>query len=543
MGPRAHGPSDGGGGSARREVDAGWDDVLVPGPSTPAAAPEEPRAATEEAAADAGPRVAESSSVDLSTATLEQDATEPDDEVDRAPPDEAMEAMMSGSWGMATRDASGPVSIAPLVAPERTLRESEAEMAALMGARETLAAESVVAKPSRTVIVTHASPRSEPPTEPGVPELIDPIEPSVREAGVPEPIEAIESLGRPVAPTAIDPVRESTEVLMEPSSTRPKTGPMGVVRPVAAAPRRMPSPEPRRIASRSSDPGFDLGSKPKRLSLGWAVVAGVGIAGVAWAIGGPMGSKATNDPPSAKKAVVDAKSVGSREPVASKTPPEPAIPASTSREPIEPELPKPEPKLLPEPEPALVPKVVPVPESKVEPKPEPAPKVDPTPKVAPSKPVATPSAKPTSGVRTPPPGTPPDIAATFVRLPVSAADLPPVGGVGASGIHVDRVDMGSGYDNKTGCTGVASEFSLAGNDEINVCVRVVHPRQDEVMSIVWQKSDGSTARRGKIAVKPIHAYRTRAYLRLRAEYIGAWTVRIMSPDGVELASHAFKITP
>jgi len=488
-------------------MDAGWDDVLAPGPSTPAVVPEELRAATEEAAADAGPRVAESSSVDLSTATLEQDATEPDDKVDRAPPDEAMEAMMSGSWGLATRDASGPVTIAPLVAPERTLRESEAEMAALMGARETAAAEPVIAKSSRTVIVTHATPRSEPPDETGVPE-------------------AIESLGRPVAPTAIDPVRESTEVLMEPPPTRPKTGPMGVVRPVATALRRMPSQEPRRITSRSSS--IELGAKPKRLSLGWAVVAGVGVAGIAWAIGGPIGSRESDDA-SQKKVVVDAKPVGAREPVASKTPttPEPATPANTSaHDPIEPEPPKPE----------------------LEPKIQPSPTLNPTPKAEPQDPPPAVRPKPVEqttsrGVRTPPPGTPPDIAATFVRLPVSAADLPPVGGVGASGIHVDRVDMGSGYDNKTGCTGVAREFSLAANDELNVCVRVVHPRQDEVMSIVWQKGDGSTARRGKIAVKPIHAYRTRAYLRLRAEYIGAWTVRIMSPDGVELASHAFTITP
>lgn len=171
-------------------------------------------------------------------------------------------------------------------------------------------------------------------------------------------------------------------------------------------------------------------------------------------------------------------------------------------------------------------------------RPEPEAAPVPTP-VVPAPSPQSPSAR---GVRTPPPGTPPEIAATFVRLPVSPADLPPVGGIGAGGIHIDRVEMGASYDNKSGCVGVATSFSVAANEEINVCLRVVHPRQDEVMSIVWQKNDGSTARRGKIAVKPIHAYRTRAYLRLRAEYIGAWTVRIVSADGVELASHAFKIT-
>ncbi len=515
MGPRAQGPADGGSGSARREVDAGWDDVLAGGPRAPAtvaAVPDAPQAAPDEAAADAGPRVAESSSVDLPTATLEQDATEPDDAVERvAAPDEAMEAMMSGSWGMATRDASGPVTLAPLVGPERTLSESEAEMAAIMGTRD---AAPVVTTSSRTVIVTHATPRAAPPPdEPGVPEPIDLVES--------EPVAAVQSLGRPVEAPSIDPVRESTEVLVDSLPLRPKTGPVGVVRPVTSAPRRMPNPEPRRVTSRSA--ALELGDKPKRLSLGWAVVAGIGIAGIAWAIGGPFGSKRDG---ASSKPVVDAKSV--REPATTKTPPKPE--PATPRDPIEPEPPKSEP---PKPEPTPKPVVTPPVETKAEPpKPEP-PKPEPK---TPEKPSAR-------DVRTPPPGTPPDIAATFAKLPVSAADLPPVGGIGRSGIHVDRIDMGSGYDNKTGCTGVAKEFSLAANEEINVCLRVVHPREEEVMSIVWQKNDTATARRGKIAVKPIHAYRTRAYLRLRAEYIGAWTVRIMSPDGVELASHAFTITP
>jgi hypothetical protein len=108
-------------------------------------------------------------------------------------------------------------------------------------------------------------------------------------------------------------------------------------------------------------------------------------------------------------------------------------------------------------------------------------------------------------------------------------------------VHVDRIEMGSSYD-KTGCGGVASSFSLSSIDRVNVCLRVVHPRQDETVSIVWSKNDGSSARRGKIAIKPMHAYRTRAYLVLRNEYVGDWTVRILSADGVELASHAFAIT-
>ena len=42
--------------------------------------------------------------------------------------------------------------------------------------------------------------------------------------------------------------------------------------------------------------------------------------------------------------------------------------------------------------------------------------------------------------------------------------------------------------------------------------------------MLWQK-DGGTVRRGKVVVPAVHAYRTRAYLVMRKEYVGRWTVR------------------
>jgi hypothetical protein len=171
---------------------------------------------------------------------------------------------------------------------------------------------------------------------------------------------------------------------------------------------------------------------------------------------------------------------------------------------------------------------------------EPAPKTT----VEPTKPVDPRPDKPreTTNPRTPPRGTPADVAAVFTKLPVSPADLPPVGGIGRSGIHVDRIEMGSTYE-KGLCGGIPDKFSLAKLERVNVCLRVVHPREEETVSIVWQKNDLGTARRGKIAIKPLHAYRTRAYLVLRKEYVGDWTVRILSGEGVELAAHRFTIVP
>ncbi len=498
MRPRSGGPSDGEGGGAPREVDAGWDEMLAAPEASVTSRSDEvvPREAGQDAAADAGPRVAESSSTDLPTATLEQESNQPDDRIQREPSlARSMEAMMSGSWAVATRDGSPatelevPTAVMSAAPSEPSLRESQAEMAAIMGTR---------------------------------------VSPTDREPVAPAAVS-------PVAAARVDsraPVPTTAAVDADATPTRPKTGPAGIVRPGNAAPaRRMPSSEPRHITARTA--AITLGPKPKRLSLGWAVVAGVGIAGIAWVVGGPI---ATNSPTTAGRATTDAKKLGA--PAGNGGPVDPV--AKAGREPAD-ALPSessdaalaaltdagPGPKKL-APSDATEPRTPLVPDK-------------------PSDGVPTGAERPhdagNRGVRTPPPGTPPEIAATFVRLPVSPADLPPVGGVGSSGIHVDRVEMGASYDNKTGCIGVEKRFSLAANEEINVCLRVVHPRQEEVMSIVWQKEDGSTARRGKIAVKPIHAYRTRAYLRLRAEYIGDWTVRITSPEGIELASHAFTITP
>ena len=141
--------------------------------------------------------------------------------------------------------------------------------------------------------------------------------------------------------------------------------------------------------------------------------------------------------------------------------------------------------------------------------------------------------------REPPPGTPPETAVVFRKLPVSPADRAPVGAVGASGIHIDQISMGATYD-RGKCGGEARRFSLAVGDRPSVCVRVVHQRTKEELVVQWEKQGGAK-RRGKLHVKSTHAYRTRTYLMLRQEYIGEWTVKILSQDGAELAAYSFSV--
>lgn len=146
---------------------------------------------------------------------------------------------------------------------------------------------------------------------------------------------------------------------------------------------------------------------------------------------------------------------------------------------------------------------------------------------------------PPRGLREPPPGTLPEAEKAFRELPASPADLPPVGGIGRSGIHVDRISTGAEYD-RGHCQQSKDSYSISAGERVNVCIRVVHPREKEDVVIHWEK-DGGTMRRSQIPIVPMHAYRTRAYLALRQEYVGQWTVRVHSTDGVELAQESFSV--
>lgn len=139
-----------------------------------------------------------------------------------------------------------------------------------------------------------------------------------------------------------------------------------------------------------------------------------------------------------------------------------------------------------------------------------------------------------------PEGTPAHIARVFRRLPLSIHDGPPLGGIGQSGVHVDKIWLGSRV-NKNGCAGKSDGFSIAGGDEVNVCFRVVHGRMEEDVDVTWEKDGDLAQRRLGVTIPPLHAYRSRSYLVLRGEYVGAWKVRILSEDQVELASVTFTV--
>ena len=141
-----------------------------------------------------------------------------------------------------------------------------------------------------------------------------------------------------------------------------------------------------------------------------------------------------------------------------------------------------------------------------------------------------------------PPGTPEENLKAFTRLPVAPSDGPPLGGVGKTGIHIDDVAMASGKENSD-CDDPTRRFSVEADTHVNVCFRAVHSREEENVRVIWEK-DGKVTRRGKVRVPTAHAYKTRAYLIIRPEYVGSWRVRIV-PEGeedIDLIVAEFEIT-
>ncbi|MEM9454128.1 MAG: DUF2914 domain-containing protein [Myxococcota bacterium] len=141
--------------------------------------------------------------------------------------------------------------------------------------------------------------------------------------------------------------------------------------------------------------------------------------------------------------------------------------------------------------------------------------------------------------RKPPPGTPERHALALKKLPHSTYDRAPLGGIGPEGLHVDRITMGTGYDSGA-CTGPVGKFSLKTEKVANVCFRAVHLRKTQRVIVLWEH-EGKVLRRTFVKIGPTHGYRTRAGLSLRRRPKGNWKARVMSADGVELASHAFQI--
>jgi hypothetical protein len=181
----------------------------------------------------------------------------------------------------------------------------------------------------------------------------------------------------------------------------------------------------------------------------------------------------------------------------------------------------------PEPEPTTA--VAPEPEPP--PEPEAAPEAAPTPTIAKSGDPRDPSLVPA--------GTPAANAKAFAKLPAVKGDGPPVGGIGPNGIHIDTLEVGKGWE-RSKCDQVSSVFTAGVDEKVNVCMRVVHPREEVELTIVWEH-EGKVAQRSKESVQAIHAYLTRGWLPVKSERKGKWKASVQASDGTVLGEVNFEI--
>lgn len=138
-----------------------------------------------------------------------------------------------------------------------------------------------------------------------------------------------------------------------------------------------------------------------------------------------------------------------------------------------------------------------------------------------------------------PAGTTDDHAEAFRKLPHGRGDGTPLSGIGSEGVHVDRLTIGTKAQ-LSRCTGESKNFSARRDDMVHACIRVVHRRLPQRVMVRWER-DGHLVRRQWLPIPDVHAFRTRASMPVRDRFRGDWEVRVLSDDGVELATHAFHI--
>jgi hypothetical protein len=99
-----------------------------------------------------------------------------------------------------------------------------------------------------------------------------------------------------------------------------------------------------------------------------------------------------------------------------------------------------------------------------------------------------------------------------------------------------EVKVGLGIE-KWEVTGAAASFKVAAGTRIYAWTRVTGVKG--AITIVFAK-DGKTVFQQKLDVKS-SPYRTNAYHAVRAGEAGAWTAKVLDPDGKELGSASFTV--
>ena len=140
----------------------------------------------------------------------------------------------------------------------------------------------------------------------------------------------------------------------------------------------------------------------------------------------------------------------------------------------------------------------------------------------------------------PPTETPP-----AVPPPTSAPrpPTPPPASARSSGLRVDKMLAGTSYKNFT-CPNPATRFSAKSSRTVNVCLQVAHrPGKTDRLTLVWERN-GAFAGKTRVALPASKStVRTRAHMKISANRVGSWSVRVVSDRNAPLAQTTFDVVP
>jgi len=149
-------------------------------------------------------------------------------------------------------------------------------------------------------------------------------------------------------------------------------------------------------------------------------------------------------------------------------------------------------------------------------------------------------AAPPAPIAAPPSEAPP---APVAASPATVAPTQPAPGAGAGAVQVESILVSTAYKNFT-CPDPARRISVRSSKTVNVCLQVAHRQgKSDRLTLVWERG-GAFAGKTPVEIpasKP--TVRTRVHMKISANRLGPWSVRVVGNRNAPLAQTDFEVVP
>jgi hypothetical protein len=126
-----------------------------------------------------------------------------------------------------------------------------------------------------------------------------------------------------------------------------------------------------------------------------------------------------------------------------------------------------------------------------------------------------------------------------VAPPATNASPPPPD----ENLRVESMLVGASYEKFT-CPHPTTRLSVKSSHTVNVCLQVAHkPGKTERLALVWERDGAFTSKTTLTIPASKPNVRTRARMKISANRLGAWSVRVMSDRNASLAQATFRVVP